>query len=516
MFNLFGIGSWISSRFNRRDVLIIIVLIFLFIGMRTINLEQWPIFSDEGIYIRWAKVAWKDASWRFISVTDGRQPLQTWGTIAFLKIFSPQDLLAGRMFSVTTGFVALVGVFSLLYYLWGKKAAYIGALLYICSPYFLFYDRMALVDSAVNAGFVWILFLSILMVRSRRLDLALILGFIGGFALLAKSSSRLFLGIAGLAPVLLLNNKPKEFLSKTINYWFLLGVSLAISLLFYNVQRLSPYFHYVALKNTTFVMTFSEFLQTPFAYVMHNIYLLPLYVAWESGWVIIVPALLGFILLLKKDRLLALYIALFFFIPYLGISFFAKILFGRYVLFLGTVVLVFAVYFFTTITNKRFFSSAFSLLIGSMLLLIYPILFDPAKTHFPPVDRGQYIDGATAVWGAQDLMQLMQTKAQTKPVLILAEGDFGLAADVLKVFNFEGDNVEVKGFWPLDERTLLENQFEMETRDVYVVFSHLDEVPMHWPVEFIESYEKPSGKDALLLYKLLPVSVAQTDDGQPS
>src|SRR5690606_35890955 len=127
------------------DVLFVIAIIILFFILRLTNLDKWPQFSDEGIYINWAKVAWKDASWRFISVTDGRQPLQTWATIPFLKLFSPNDLVAGRMFAVAAGFAGLIGMFSLLFYLWGKKAAYIGSLLYIFLPYFVFYERMALV-----------------------------------------------------------------------------------------------------------------------------------------------------------------------------------------------------------------------------------------------------------------------------------------------------------------------------------------------------------------------------------
>src|SRR3989338_11558662 len=118
MFSIEAIVSFIKKNIRVRDVIIILVIIGLYGASRLINLDKWPIFSDEGIYIRWAKVAWKDASWRFISLTDGRQPLQTWGTIPFLKLFSTNALLAGRLFSVTTGLVSFIGIFGLLFYLW--------------------------------------------------------------------------------------------------------------------------------------------------------------------------------------------------------------------------------------------------------------------------------------------------------------------------------------------------------------------------------------------------------------
>src|SRR3989344_9105100 len=151
MFDIFGIISWIKKNISRKDLLFIFLLVFIYFLTRLYNLDQFPIFSDEGIYIHWAKVAWHDASWRFVSLTDGRQPLQTWGTIPFLKLFSTNALLAGRLFSVTTGLVSFIGIFGLLFYLWGKRAALIGSLLYVFMPYTIFYDRIALVDSAVNA-----------------------------------------------------------------------------------------------------------------------------------------------------------------------------------------------------------------------------------------------------------------------------------------------------------------------------------------------------------------------------
>src|SRR3972149_4141373 len=150
MFDIFKIFVWIKKNLNKTDFLLILLLTFIFLVTRLYKLDQFPIFSEESIYIRGAKVAWHDASWRFISLTDGKQPLQTWGTIPFLKLFPDNALLAGRLFAVATGFFAFTGVFITLFYLFGKRSAFIGAALYIITPYFLFFDRMALVDSMVT------------------------------------------------------------------------------------------------------------------------------------------------------------------------------------------------------------------------------------------------------------------------------------------------------------------------------------------------------------------------------
>lgn len=499
MFSLEGILSYLKKEFTKTDICLLITIIFLYLLTRLINLDHWPIFSDEGIYIRWAKVAWKDASWRFISVTDGRQPLQTWATIPFLKLFPENMLFAGRLFSVTTGFIALSGMVSALTYLWGKRAGRIGGMLYVFLPYVLFYDRMALVDSAVNAGFIWIFFFSIYLARLRRLDTALILGFIGGFALLAKSSSRMFLMLAGLAPIMFLNEK-RKIISHAINYWILLGIAIAISLLFYNVQRLSPFFQYVAEKNTTFIMTTDELFATPFAFLLGNLRDLPLYVSWESGWFIVLVSLIGFYFLYKKERMLFLYFLAVTIIPYIGISFIAKVLFPRYVLFYGSILVITATYAIMQL-KSTVRTIAFSLLLVTMLFFDYPLLFDPVRASFPPVDRGQYVEGLTAVWGAQDLVSSLREESKQQPILVLAEGDFGLVADVLKVFVHDTDAIEIKGLWPLDEEDILEYLPETQKRPVYVVFSHRTQFPENWPITLVKSYPKPQSDNALYLFK---------------
>jgi 4-amino-4-deoxy-L-arabinose transferase-like glycosyltransferase len=505
MFDITKIWKWITKNFNWKDLLFLIVILGLYFASRLTRLDQWPIFSDEGIYIRWAKVAWHDPNWRFISLTDGRQPLQTWGTIVFLKLFSENALFAGRMFAVSTGFVGLLGMITLTFYLWGKRAAKIAGLLFVFIPYFVFYDRIALIDSAVNAGFIWILFFSILLARTLRLDVALLMGFVGGFVLLAKSTSRMFMLLSVSAPILFISKKAKNFITQSVNYLILLtGVGI-ISLFFYNVQRLSPFFHYVEEKNATFVMTFAEFKQTPFMYFAHNIQIIPLYVAWEAGWLIVLFSLLGFWKLYKRDLRLFLYILAFVIGPFVAIAFFAKVLFPRYLIFYASILIITATYFFTTLKSRMQYILV-GILLLTMSILSYPLIFNPTKASFPEVDRGQYIEGATAVWGAKDLMDLMKAKAKQKPVLVLAEGNFGLVGDVLDVYVHDGDQVEIKGLWPLGEKDLFDYQPELMKRDVYVVFSHREEFPAGWPIKLIKEYKKPGNKKSLYLFKLVNVS----------
>lgn len=503
MFDLIKNLSILKKLISKRDLLIIIPLIASYLFTRLIRLDQFPIFSDEGIYIHWAKLAWHDASWRFVSLTDGRQPLQTWGTIPFLKLFPDNALLAGRLFSVTTGIVALIGIFTLLYYLFGKKTAFFGAFFYIFTPYFLFYDRIALIDSGVNATFIWILFFSLLLARTQRLDISLIFGLIGGAALLTKSSVRLFLGLSIFAPILFFKKNIKKSLDKIINYIFLFSITIVLSLFIYNVQRLSPFFHFVSEKNKTFVMTFSEFIKTPFAFFWGNIKLVPLYSAWEAGFILAILAFFGLIVLYKKDKRLFYYFFLWLIIPYIAVSFFSKVIFPRYLIFFASLYLILTSYFLINLKNKNILIAVFVLYFFSSIYFDYAILFDHKNIPFPPVDRGQYIEGNPAGWGMKEIVDFARQKSKEKRVIILAEGNFGLTGDVLDTFVKKNDNIFIKAYWPLEEKELLENQKEIGSNYVIAVFAQRNVYPVTWPLKLIKKIEKPNNKSSTYLFELI-------------
>ncbi|MBI5127460.1 glycosyltransferase family 39 protein [Candidatus Roizmanbacteria bacterium] len=498
MFDIFKIFNFLKKNLSRKDLLIIILIIGLFFLTRLINLDKFPIFSDEGIYIHWAKVAWHDASWRFISLTDGKQPLQTWGTIPFLKLFPDNALLAGRLFGVLGGFLSLVGFFSLTFYLFGKRASQLGSFLYVFTPYFLFYERMALVDSWVNAGFIWIFLFLIYLVREKLLSTSLILGLLGGFFLLAKSSVRIFLMLGIISPILVFQKNLRKFFKESVNYYFLLALSITIALVIYNIQRLSPFFHYVDQKNLTFVMSFDEFFKTPFQYFWNNLRYTPLYIFWEMGFVLGLIGLSGLIKLIKKDIKLGFYFLLWILLPFTAIVFFTKVLFPRYLIFFASILLILAAYYLSDKTKKFLFVLIFL----SVVFFDFTILFGYKNIPFPAVDRGQYIEGWPAGWGIKETMEFARKKSKDKPVVIIAEGNFGMAYDVLDVYLKPTDKITLKGYWPLNEKQLYENQPLLKDSYVYVFFSHRDEFPEFWPMKLVKRIEKPGYQSDFHLFEL--------------
>lgn len=502
MFEYSKVIAYLRKHFTSKDLLYIAGIIILYLIIRLVNLDHFPIFSDEGIYLNWAKIAANDASWRFISLTDGKQPLQTWLTIPILHFLPANALLAGRLMSTFTGLFALTGMFTLLFYMFNKRAAYIGALLYVITPYFIFYDRMALIDSGVNGFFIWILFFSVLLVRTNRLDVSLLFGIIGGIGLLAKSSVQLFLGLSVFAPLLNWEKNKKDFMSRAINYLILLGLAIFIALVMYQIQRLSPFFHYIKEKNYTFIMSPKEFIAAPFSVIFRNIWLVPFYVFSELSYAVGIIGLIGYGILFKKDKRLFIYLLLWFTIPFLAVGFFSKVLFPRYIIFFGSLMTITAAYALSQFKNKTYFYGGFAVIILSVVYFNYTLLFDYAKIPFPPVDRGQYIEDWPSGWGAKEIMEYARERSKEKHVIIMSEGNFGMAGDVLNTLIQPGDNITIDGIYPLNLEDVKKAQSKLDDNIVLLVFPHRTEFPPDWPTNMIKKYEKPGGKSALYLLEL--------------
>lgn len=254
----------------KKELIVIIALVAAYFFIRIYNIMSLPLFTDEAIYVRWSQIARFDANWRFISLTDGKQPSFIWLTMTVMK-FIQDPLLAGRIVSVFAGFISMMGLFLL-----GKeifKNRWIGlisAFLYLIFPMALVYDRMALYDSLVGTCMIWALYLSVLLVRRVRLDVALILGMVMGAGVLTKTSAFFSMPLLFLS-YLLFDFKQKQWKRSLLKLFGLSLISMAMGLGFYSILRLSPFYHIINDKNAIFVYPLNEWLQHPFLYFVSNL-----------------------------------------------------------------------------------------------------------------------------------------------------------------------------------------------------------------------------------------------------
>jgi hypothetical protein len=270
----------------------------------------------------------------------------------------------------------------------------------------------------------------------------------------------------------------------------------------YNIQRLSPFMHYITEKNKTFVLTFSEWLKNPFIVFPSNLKIIPYYLAYESGFLIVIFSIIGLYFLFKKNWQLSSYFLIWFFIPFLAIAFFSKVIFPRYLIYLNVILIILTTYFFVNIKNKKITNIFLIVFLLNFVIFDYPILFKPEKMLLPEIDKGQYITGITAGYGVREIIEYARKLSKEKPVVILAEGDFGVIGDQLQTFLLPNDKIYIKGYWPLDETQLLENKKLIKENYVLVVFSHKNQFPSHWPIKLLKKFPKPENKSAIYLFQL--------------
>lgn len=249
-------------------------------------------------------------------------------------------------------------------------------------------------------------------------------------------------------------------------------------------------------------MTFSEWKADPFAVLGSNLKLVPYYVFSELGWIIVPFAVMGAVALYRKEKGLAAYLFLWIGISYVGISLLTRVLFPRYIMFFGSLILIFAAYFLGQLKDKKLFAGSLVVIIAGALYFDYFMWFNYTGIIFPATDRGQYVTGSTVGYGAKEIIEYARQKRIEKPVLIIAEGDFGMSGDILDTFLRPSDLLSIKAYWPLNLKDLQSHQYELKDKYVYVVTAHHLKYPSEWPVKLVKSYYKPGGESVIHFLEL--------------
>jgi len=488
---------------------------FLYFLTRIYNILSLPIFTDEAIYTRWSQIAKYDSAWRFISLTDGKQPLLIWLNIVSFDFFK-DPLLAGRMVSVFSGFLVMAGLFAVSYLLFRNKTiSLLSSFLYVIFPFALIYDKMAIYESLLAVFFIWGLFFEILLVKKMRMDIAMVLGFILGGGVLTKSSG--FLSIY-LMPFLfiLLDVTKKTWRRKYIKLILLLLVSIVIANGMYGVLRLSPFFHIIAEKNLVFVQTPVEWLKLQNAdkisTFLNNFTRL-------GGWFVnyfsipfIATVILAFIF--KRNYKEKIILLLWFVLPFFALVVAGKVIYPRFIFFMTIPLLPLVAYGFYM--SARAIKNKIAILFLSIALVSYPlfasyyVLFDIARAPIPELDLEQLINGWPAGGGVRKSIVFFEKEAEKKPIMIVTQGTFGLMPFAYEIYLIENKNIEIKGYWPTKDNIPDEVLKISEKKDTYFVFyqpctlcEYPGAAPKAWPLEKVSEFKKGIGETTLSVYKVV-------------
>lgn len=463
-----------------------VALLAAYFVTRLPNLTALPIFTDEAIYIRWSQIGMRDAAWRFISLTDGKQPMFTWVMMALLRVFNGLDpLFIGRLTSVVAGLGTLLGLWLLSYELFrDKKIAWLAGILYVVMPFTLWYDRMALYDSMVSTFSVWSLYVGLLLTKHLKLDTALLLGMVLGAGMLNKSSG--FLSLYFLPVTLFVFDW--RYPKRLIRWAGLVVVAAVLSQMFYSILRLSPYFHIVGQKNNVFVFSLSEWFNQPFRFFAGNLrgmfdwlrqYMtLPLFLAAWGSFIIKLPK--------ERERLL---LFLWWALPFAALANFGKVLYPRFILFMTMPLIPLAAYTLSQIWRSRWRLVGILLFIPALYISL-GILTNPLTAHIPFADRGQFLDDWPAGGGVKEVVTYLRAQASERQIAVYTEGTFGLMPYALEIYLVDYPNVKIAGIWPLPERVPDEMVRDSVDKPTYFIMNTTQVAPSGWPLTLVGEYKK--------------------------
>ncbi len=490
-------------------------IIFGFVGIfisfiltRLINLSLLPIFTDEAIYIRWSQIGSQDASWRFISLTDGKQPMFTWAVMASMR-FINDPLMAGRLVSGVSGFFTLLGIIGvacLLFRSW--KTGLVAATIYVILPFTLFYDRLALYDSMVSMFSIWSIFGAIVLVRTLRLDVALLLGMIVGGGTLNKTSG--FLSVYLLPTTALFLSFPKSKKAAEVGKWIgLMGVVFILSQIIYGILRLSPYFHLVAEKNTIFVYPLAEWIHHPLRFVEGNLRGM---LDWLQGYMSVPLFVLAIVSLLlsSKFRTEKLFLYTWWIIPFVGLATFGRVLYPRFILFMTIPLVIIVAQSMIDLIVKI---KNLNLKIVFILLCLIPsintsrlLITNPLIAPIPFSDRGQLMDDWPSGYGVPETLAFFKQEAANDDIAIYTEGTFGLFPYAYEIYLINNPKVlKIEGIWPLPDVMPSQMIESAQKNKTYFVLNQQQVPPEKWKLQLINQYQKGTRTDKKLrLYQVLP------------
>jgi len=438
----------------RKEILIFAGLVVLYFLFRLPNLTSQPIFADEAIYIRWAQVMRAEPTLRFLPLSDGKTPLFMWAMIPFLKFFH-DPLFAGRLLSVASGFFTLLGVFFLAKKVFNIRTAFWASLLYAVTPYSVFFDRMALVDSMLAAFTVWVVFFAVWLLGSLRLDLAMILGYLLGGAILTKTPGLLNLFFLPLTIIGFKSRGGRHTLVKLVILW---GAAIIIALIMYNFLRLGPNFHMLSSRNTDYVFSPMELIGRPLDPFIPHFNDIADWFPKLLTWPVLLCIAMGAIYILyglwqqsfRGVSLLGGIILFWALIPLLLNMAFLRTFTARYLLSSIPLFLIIAGFGVTKLLPRLAYIKRFPVVLMLVVLLPLPIYFNyllitaPEKAPLPREERKGYFEDWTAGYGFSDIAKFLIEKRKTEKVVLGTEGFFGTLPDGIQIY-LDKANIQIVG-----------------------------------------------------------------------
>jgi 4-amino-4-deoxy-L-arabinose transferase-like glycosyltransferase len=497
----------------QRNIWVIAILAgltLLYFLIRLPNLTYLPVFADEAIYIRWAQVMKSEPTLRFLPLSDGKTPLYMWMLMPLLKVFD-DPLLAGRILSVFAGYFTVLGILFIGWRFINVRVGLWAAFLMVVTPFFVFFDRMALVDSTLAAFSVWSIAIGLLIIKYPRFDLGMVLGYLMGGALLTKTPA--FFTILTMPLTALTFNFRSVNREKRILRLFLVWiVAIVITLGIYNILRLGPGFSSLSSRNQDYVLSPLDIIDRPldpFIPHLHDLYewfpvILGYGVLLFLGW--------GILQTFIKRNVYLIALLLISVTPLVIELALLRTFTARYILFPVTYLMIITAFGIDDLVSRLSKKISAKLMIGLIVLImsvwptyyIYFLHFDIENSPMPRVEKNGYLREWTAGFGLKEIAAFLDQESRKQDIVVGTDGGFGTLPDGLQIYIDKNRKIAVVGGVSSPSAQL---NNAAKSHPTYFVANKSKEAIFQENLELVKSYPKVPSEDgfqeATMLYKVI-------------
>lgn len=394
-----------------------ILLISLYLIFRLFNLTSLAIFNDEAIYLDWG---WREITTPghlYYSLYDAKQPLLMW-VFGIFEILFKDALFWGRFVSVVAGLISLIGIYKVSRYFLDVKLSLLASLLFIFIPIFSFYDRQALMESAISAVGIWTFYFFLKFKETINLKYSIFLGITLGLGFFIKSSSLIFLLTVLIMSLIFLLRKEKEKFLKGIVYLFT-SFFLTTILLFIN-----PLFWQTLPTNSRFSLTISEIIKFPLSHWFSNLLSNLEIIFFFTTPLIALTSLLSIVLVIIKKEKKYYFLISFFLISISLEILLAKGISQRTVVAYLPLLSIFPFILLSLVKLNNLFRNiyiAIVLLIPlgvTLLQITNPVSYIKSYDLFTRYSQMEYLKGYTSGYSVNDAIEIIDELSMDNEILI--------------------------------------------------------------------------------------------------
>lgn len=457
----------------------------LYIGLRLLNLDSFPLFIDEAFTIARARDVWMLQP--FGGVAQGK-PLIPW-VVALVYPFG-DAVFPARAITLLAGLPGIAALIALGRSLYDEKTGLAAGLVYAMLPYTFFFGRFAMSDVlAANWGLVaaWASYQTVTS-RSRWMP------FIGGVALAVAIFSRLPMLVFVAVPVIawLIFSRQQSVLMR-INILYTTAILLLLPIVL------------IGLQAGDFGIGRAQESLGGLERIVDNAGFMMLYLAWYVGISLLIAVVVGAISGWDENRPPTLFAMALFLLPTLPVVLFGTFILPRYYLLgVGGLVLL-AVGGIWWLANR---AGSWRIYTGIILLgfLLYPFqrfipgaYIDPTQYRLITQDQFDYVQGNTSGFGLVEAVGLL--RQQTQPTIVLCSAR--VTCDRLNAYLDSTPHITIS------RTDLLRPEWLIEQENAGHLVLLAEDNPPHalsfdpasdYQLELFARFERPGDQSSLALY----------------